>query len=313
MKRVVLFTSSLLLFIFNALKKENKGPVGGQAVIEGVMMRSRNRWSVAVRGTDREIHLKTEPLKRTFWFFRLPLIRGTVALIQSLVLGIKAIEFSAAWALEEEDEKIGSFGMLTTVVFSMVLGIAMFVFLPLYLTKLLEALFPLLSESSVFFNLTDGLFRVAIFLFYLFVVGLWSEMRRIFEYHGAEHKAIHAYERGDQLEPDLIIEKYSPAHPRCGTSFLLIVMIVSILIFSLIPNNWSVLFKFLSRIILIPVVAGVSYELLKLTAKYKRQPLVKAIAWPGLALQRLTTREPTVDQLEVAIIALKEAVSDGNV
>ncbi len=313
MKKLIALSWQLLFFVSGLLLTNKKTAVGGQAVIEGVMMRSPNRWAVAVRGTDKRIHVKKEYLKNSFWLLRLPLIRGTVALLQSVVLGIKAIEFSASCVLEDEDDSIGTFGMVLTIAISFVIGIAAFVFLPLFLTKALEALIPAVKESNMIFNLTDGLFRVIIFLLYIFGVGLWSEMRRVFQYHGAEHKAIHAYENGDTLEPSEILTKYSSAHPRCGTSFLLIVMIISIVVFSFIPREWSILYKFLSRLVLIPLVAGISYELLKLSAKYKRLLLMKLLMWPGLALQALTTKEPTEDQVEVAVRALKEALAEGDV
>ncbi len=313
MKKLIVLWWQLLFFVSGLLSANKNRAVGGQAVIEGVMMRSPDRWAVAVRGTDRKIHVKKEPLKKTFWLFRLPLVRGTVALLQSVVLGIKAIEFSASCVLEDEDDSISSFGMFLTIAISFIIGIGVFVFLPLYLTRALERFFPLIKENNMIFNLTDGIFRVIIFLLYIFGVGLWSEMRRVFQYHGAEHKAIHAYENGDPLEPAEILTKYSSAHPRCGTSFLLIVMIISIVVFSFIPGEWSILYKFLSRLVLIPLVAGISYELLKLSAKYKRLSIMKLVMWPGLALQGLTTKEPTEDQVEVAVRALKEALTEGDV
>ncbi len=313
MKRFFHLSTELLFFVLRLFLTSKNRAVGGQAVIEGVMMRAPERWAVAVRGTDRQIHVKKEPLKRGFWFLRLPLIRGTVTLIQSIVLGIKAIEFSASCVLDNEEEGISALGMILTIMLSFAIGIAAFVFLPLYLTKALQGLLPIVKESNLVFNLTDGVFRVIIFLLYIFGVGLWSEMKRVFQYHGAEHKVIHAYEKGDHLVPGEILKKYSSAHPRCGTSFLLIVMIISIVVFSFIPGKWPILYKFLARLALIPLVAGISYELLKLSARHRGAYLMKAFMWPGLALQALTTREPTEDQVEVALRALKEAVTEGDV
>ncbi|MGB9716642.1 MAG: DUF1385 domain-containing protein [Thermodesulfovibrionales bacterium] len=282
--------------------------IGGQAVIEGVMMKSRKGWTVAVRGPNGDIHVKKEMLKSIPKILMIPVIRGIVALYQALSLGIKAIEYSAKKAFDEDDKKsLGSLSLSLTIVFSFVLGIALFILLPLYATKLIGIIFPYVSKSSIIFNLVDGIIRVFIFLLYLIGVGMWKDMRRIFEYHGAEHKVIHAYEDRKKL---IIkeVKDYSTFHPRCGTSFLLIVMVVSILIFSIIPRDWSYIDKFLSRVILIPAIAGVSFEFLKLSSRMKDNPLVHIIIQPGLMLQRLTTREPDERQIEVAIKALEEVL-----
>ncbi len=311
MKELFSLPLKILINLYLILSTSTKKSVGGQAVIEGVMMRSSRRWSVAVRGADRRIHTKTEKLNRPIWFFRLPLIRGTVALVQSISLGIKAIEFSASKAVDEDEELSGT-GMFLTIAFSALVAIVVFVFLPLYLTKLLSEVVGAVGSSNMLFNLTDGLFRVIIFLAYIFLIGLWSEMKRIFQYHGAEHKSIHAYEKAGVLEPKEVLTNYSSVHPRCGTSFLLIVMLTSIVVFSFIPKEWSVLYKFLARVTLIPLIAGVSYELLKYSAKGSNRALLRPFVLPGLWLQRLTTKEPTLDQVEVAITALKEAIADGD-
>jgi len=282
--------------------------IGGQAVIEGVMMKSRKGWTVAVRGLKGDIYVKKETLKAIPKIFRLPVLRGVVALYHALSIGIRAIDFSARKAYEEEEKKtLSPLSMSITIAFAIILGIAVFILLPLYATKLLGILFPSVSKSSLLFNLVDGVVRIILFLVYLAAVGTWKEMRRIFEYHGAEHKVIHAYEN----KKGLILKEvrdYSPHHPRCGTSFLLIVMVVSILTFSIIPKDWSYLNKFLSRLILIPVVAGLSFEFLKLSFRMKNNPLMSILIQPGLLLQRLTTREPDDDQIEVAIRALEEVL-----
>jgi len=283
--------------------------VGGQAVIEGVMMKGPSAWSVAVRGVDGRMHVKRESLKRLPSMMRLPVLRGVAALYQALALGIKAIDFSASKAYEEEGAgPMSTLAILATFAVAMGLGIVMFVFMPLYLTRLAGAVVPIVKESSVAFNVVDGLIRVGVFLLYVSGVGLWGEMRRIYEYHGAEHKVIHAYERGGDLAADDINRRFSTRHPRCGTSFLLIVMIVSIMVFSLIPHEWNFAMKFLSRIVLIPLVAGLSYEVLKLSARKSGNALVNLFVRPGLLLQRLTTREPDEMQIEVALSALKEVV-----
>jgi len=282
--------------------------IGGQAVIEGVMMKSRRGWTVAVRGPKGDIHVKREVLKNIPRIFRLPVLRGAVALYQALSIGIRALEFSAQKAYEEEDKKPSNpLTMGLTIVVAILLGIAFFIVLPLYATKLLGVLLPSVSKSSLLFNLVDGVIRIILFLAYLTAVGIWKEMRRVFEYHGAEHKVIHAYENKKALTLQEI-KDYSPHHPRCGTSFLLIVMVISILTFSLIPQTWSFLDKFLSRLVLIPVIAGLSFEILKLSSRMKTNPLVNVFIQPGLLLQNLTTREPDDNQIEVAIRALEEVL-----
>lgn len=284
--------------------------IGGQAVIEGVMMKSPGNWTVAVRDPKGEIHLKRERLSQLPRFLKLPVLRGVVALFQALSLGIKAIEFSANKAYEEEakDEKgLGKFSIAVTIAFSMLLGVGLFILLPLYLTKLLGFVIGSVERSSFIFNLTDGIIRVFIFLVYVVLIGLWKEMARIFMYHGAEHKVIHAYEHGKELTIENI-RQFSPLHPRCGTSFLMIVMVVSILVFSVIPQQWPFAYKFLSRIILIPLIAGSSYELLRMSAKFKDNAVMNLLILPGLLLQRLTTREPDEAQIEVALNALLEVL-----
>jgi uncharacterized protein YqhQ len=281
--------------------------IGGQAVIEGVMMKAPKGWTVAVRDVKGEIHVKREKLLELPKLLRLPLLRGVVALFHAMVLGIKAIEFSANKAYNEDEKPMNPAIMTLTMGLAFVIGIALFIFLPLYATKLLGIIFIPVADNSFIFNLVDGVIRVLIFLIYVIAIGLWKEMRRIFEYHGAEHKVIHAYEAGRELTVENVRD-FSPHHPRCGTSFLLIVMIISILIFSFIPQEWTFVYNFLSRLILIPLIAGISYELLKLSAKLKGNLFVDLMIMPGLLLQRLTTKEPDDRQIEVAITALMEVL-----
>jgi uncharacterized protein YqhQ len=282
--------------------------IGGQAVIEGVMMKGGKGWTVAVRGPKGDIHVKREQLKKLPLIFRLPLMRGFIALFHAMFIGIKAIEFSAGKAYEEEDGKdLSPVAIGLTIVLSMLLGVALFILLPLYATKLLGAVFASVSKSSLMFNFVDGIIRVCVFLLYIVAIGMWKEMRRIFEYHGAEHKVIHAYETGKDLT-FVNIKNHSPLHPRCGTSFLLIVMVISIFTFSFIPQAWPFAYKFLARIVLIPLIAGLSYEFLKLSAKMENNPIMRILIQPGLLLQRLTTREPDESQIEVAVKALKEVL-----
>lgn len=282
--------------------------VGGQAVIEGVMMRSPKHWTVAVRDQKGEIHHLREQLTELPRFLKLPLVRGGVALIQALYLGVRAIEYSAGKVYEEDGgTTMSRISLVLTMIVAFLLGIGLFILLPLYMTKLVGMTFEGVEKSSFLFNFVDGIIRVLIFLCYVVSIGMWKEMARIFMYHGAEHKVIHAYERGMELTLDNV-RSYSPLHPRCGTSFLMIVMVVSILVFSFIPQQWPFIFKFLSRIVLIPLIAGASFELLKLSAKWDHHPLMHFLIMPGLMLQRLTTREPDDAQLEVALSALIEVL-----
>ncbi len=325
LKRSIIFLSNWLL----NLTAEKPKQVGGQAVIEGVMMKAPEGWSVAVRSPDGDIRTKKEQLKGLSTFWKLPLIRGTIILCETLRLGLKALEFSASVAGEEKtasqknreisgsasegnkEKTFGTFSIAVTVLFACLIAIGLFLFLPVYLTKLLGHIFSSVSESQLIFNLVDGFIRIIIFLMYIVAVGLWKDMRRIFEYHGAEHKVIHAYEAGKRLEIDEV-KGFSPSHPRCGTSFLMIVMLISILVFSTIPKDFTLFEKFMSRIVLIPLIAGLSYEILKISSRYGNNHIVRIFIVPGLGLQRLTTREPDSDQLEVAIVALKEALSFSN-
>ncbi|NTU42227.1 MAG: DUF1385 domain-containing protein, partial [Nitrospirales bacterium] len=211
-------------------------------------------------------------------------------------------------AYEEEDKPLTPLSIALSIGSAILLAIGLFIVLPLFLTKLLGNVFSGVSNSSFLFNLVDGILRVAVFLLYVSVIGLWKEMRRIYEYHGAEHKVIFAHEAGEELTVENA-RKYKPYHPRCGTSFLLIVMVISILVFSLIPKDWVFIEKALSRLILIPVIAGISYEVLKLSARFQNNPFISLMILPGLLLQRLTVREPDDSQIEVAISAVKDVMT----
>jgi uncharacterized protein YqhQ len=285
--------------------------IGGQAVIEGVLMRAPRSMAIAVRRPDGEIVVKRDrvtPLSERFPLVKLPLVRGAVALFSSLVIGIKALNFSANEALAEGEKKeeISSLAMGGTMAVALLFGILLFFILPLYLTKLLV---PVIGDSNLVFNLVDGVIRVMVFLLYIYSISRMRDIQRVFQYHGAEHKSIFAFEAGQALTVENV-KRFSRLHPRCGTSFLLIVMLVSILIFSLIPKLWPFYLKAGARIVLLPLIAGVSYELLKWSAKHDTSPLVRFLIAPGLALQRLTTREPDDDQVEVAIRSMEEALEE---
>ena len=283
--------------------------IGGQAVIEGVMMRAGNVWTVAVRNPEKEIVIKKEGVRQLPRPLKLPLLRGVVALVQSLSIGIKALLYSAE-ASGHEEEKPSSVSLFFTVFVAFVIGIGLFLFFPLYATKLLGFVFSSINDSSLVFNFADGIIRVLVFLVYILSISMSNDIKRVFQYHGAEHKVVHAYEAGEELTPENA-DKYSTLHPRCGTSFLLIVMMMSILIFSMIPKDWHFMEKFLSRIILMPLIAGVSYEFIKFSSKRMKNPVVRFAAAPGLWLQKLTTGKPSHEQIEVAVRALKEVLETG--
>ncbi|MHB8174429.1 MAG: DUF1385 domain-containing protein, partial [Nitrospirota bacterium] len=302
--------------------------VGGQAVIEGVMMRAPRTMTVAVRAPSGEILLKKDALRLMAdkWkFMKWPILRGTIALFSSLALGMKALNFSANCAMEEiktgvgkgdgqetgagkkEKKPMTDLAVGLTMALSLGLGLALFFYLPLFITQGLKNVMPITQSSSLMFNLVDGVVRISLFLLYIFAISRMKDIRRVFEYHGAEHKVIYAYESGEPLTVDNA-RKYSTLHPRCGTSFLLIVMVLSILVFSFVPKSAPFYMKALSRVVLIPVIAGLSYEFIKFSSKKKDNAVIKALVAPGLWLQKLTTREPSDDQLEVAVRALTEAI-----
>ncbi len=291
--------------------------VGGQAVIEGVMMRAPRAVAIAVRRPDGEIVVKKElaiPLSERFPIVKLPIIRGAVALFTSLIIGIKALNFSANEAMTEEEKdkegvkegggELSSWAMAGTMTVAFGFGICLFFLFPLYLTKLMT---PVIGDNNIIFNLVDGVIRVIVFLAYIWAISRMNDIQRVFQYHGAEHKSIFAFEAGEELTIENV-RRYSRLHPRCGTSFLLIVMLVSIAVFSLIPKLWPFYLKAGSRIFLLPMIAGISYEFLKWSAANDSHPLVRMIITPGLYLQRLTTREPDDSQLEVAIRSMNEAL-----
>ena len=287
--------------------------IGGQAVIEGVMMRAPRSIAIAVRRPSGEIVVKGDeviPLSERYPVVKLPVVRGAVALFQSLIVGVKALNFSANEAMVEEGEKkeeLSSWAMAGTMGVAFGFGILLFFVLPLYATKLLTQM-SVISDNNIIFNLVDGVIRVTVFLLYIWIISRMNDIQRVFQYHGAEHKSIFAFEAGEELTV-ANVRKYSCLHPRCGTSFLLIVMLVSIVIFSLIPKLWPFYMKAGARVLFLPLIAGVSYELLRWSAKNDSSRLVKMIIAPGLALQRLTTREPDDSQLEVAIRSMEEALA----
>jgi len=290
-------------------KKGDLLRVGGQAVIEGVMMRSPHSMAVAVRRPNGEIVVKREKLNffsEKKLFSKLPLVRGVMNLLSSLILGMKALNFSANQSLEEEKE-VSSWTMGLTFTFALCFGIFLFFLIPLFLTKWLRFAIPMVSTSGILFNLVDGILRLMIFLAYLWGISFFKEIRRIFEYHGAEHKSIFAFESGDKLMADRV-KGYSHLHPRCGTSFLLVVMVVSIVVFALIPHQLSFGYKVASRVVFIPLIAGLAYEIIRFADQKREKKSMQYFIKPGLWLQRMTAREPSEDQIEVALRALHEVL-----
>ena len=277
---------------------------GGQAVIEGVMMRGRKAMVTAVRRPGGGLAMDTQPLAGIYtgWMRRTPLIRGIIVLIEALVLGIKTLLYSANVSLEEEEEEISGVLVWALVAVSLTLGIVLFFMAPLFLTKLLD---PYIGSPLVF-NLIEGFIRLAIFIVYLKLMSLVPDIKRIFAYHGAEHKAVNAYEDGAPLEVEAA-RKYNTAHVRCGTSFLFVVLIIAIIVFALVglPSLWLMV---LSRILLIPLIAAIGYEVIRFGGAHATNNMVRAILAPGLWLQSLTTREPDDTQLEVALSALRKVV-----
>jgi uncharacterized protein YqhQ len=284
-------------------------PIGGQAVLEGVMMRGPSSWAVAVRKPDGAIaqvcnSIASPMAKRGIW--RLPVVRGVIALGESLAIGFRALAISANYAAQQEDED----GEVTTeltrgqLIFAFAIAIGFAVALFKVTPALITNWLPIHRTSA--FVVVEGLIRVTIFVLYLSLISLLPDLRRVFQYHAAEHKAINAYEAGEELEPQQV-QKFSMIHPRCGTAFLLWVMVIAIFVFAFFGRPaWYWLIA--TRILLLPVIAGLAYELIRFAGKHSGNRVLMTMLAPGLWLQRLTTREPTLDQLEVSIRALREVL-----
>mgnify|MGYP001167621383 FL=1 len=278
---------------------------GGQAVIEGVMIRGRGHYSLAVRKTSGAIGTYSARLSTIYTgkLRDIPFIRGVLVLLETMILGVQALSRSANMSLEEEEEELSGWALGLTVLFSITFGVGLFFIAPLLAIRSLDSVI----ESDGVSNAIEGVLRLAMFLIYIFLIGLLKDIRRVFAYHGAEHMTVHAYENGDPLEIENV-RPYPTAHNRCGTAFLLVVMLVAILVFTFIGRP-PILISIASRIVLVPVIAGISYEVIRLSGKYSQNKLVNLIVYPSLALQSLTTRRPDDDQIEVAITAMKLAIS----
>jgi uncharacterized protein YqhQ len=284
-------------------------PIGGQAVLEGVMMRGPSNWSVAVRTPQGEIEQVTNSINSVMnrhRLFRLPVIRGVIALGESLAIGFRALAISANYAAQEEGDdgevktELSRGQLLFAFAIAIGFAIALFKVTPALITNWLPI------ETTGVFVVVEGVIRVAIFILYIVLISFLPDLRRVFQYHGAEHKAINAYEAGEELEPERV-QRFSLIHPRCGTAFLLWVMVIAIFVFAFLGQPvWYWLIA--SRILLLPLIAGIAYELIRFAGKHSGNKILMTLLAPGLWLQRLTTREPTLDQIEVSIRALREVL-----
>jgi len=315
-----------------ALLSEKNDTVGGQALIEGVMMRGKEKVAWAVRRPDGGITVEAHPfvsITKRIAVLGIPIVRGVINLFESLSWGFKALERAAEIATAEDGEskeladtaqKKTSVGEKLLFALSMAVALAVSLGLFMYAPMWTVSRVPFINDSPMLFNISAGIIRIALFLIYISLISLWGEIRRVFEYHGAEHKTIFAYEDGKPLTVGNI-DPYTTVHPRCGTSFLILVAICSILLFSIIDTLYMPLYKqyfglesikilhrFVIHLVLIPLVAGTSYEFLKLSAKYQRVPIVGILMKPGLWLQKITTRAPDPSQIEVAAKALEAAL-----
>ncbi len=299
--------------------------VGGQAVIEGVMMRSPNSVTIAVRRPDKTIALREKKYRtiiQRYPWLNMPILRGVINLFEMMIIGTDAINYSANESLEEDEKPksdskkkepgklakfLESLMFALSFVIAIALSLSLFKFLPFWGTTFLEGQFPIIADNYVLFNFIDGVLKLSIFILYILLLTLWESFRRIFEYHGAEHKSIFAYEMGLPLTVDNAA-KQTRFHPRCGTSFILIVFIISIIFYTFVPKLDSFWQTFGLRVAVLPLIAGFSYEFLKASAKHQEKALMKVFIRPGLWLQKLTTKEPKSDQLEVGLHSLKAAL-----
>jgi len=298
-----------------ALESGEEILVGGQAVMEGVMMRAPHSYSVAVRKANGEMETIEMPIARMseqYPIYKLPVFRGIGTLYQAMKLGVKALQFSAHIAMADQlkteakpEKEPSKWAMTASLVFPLLFFIFMYKFVPLYAVTKLAGIYPAL-EGRLAFNAVDGLIRIAIFLSFLYLISRWGDMRRVWEYHGAEHKVVFNYESGQPVNVENA-QRFSTFHPRCGTSFLLVVMVISMVVYTFIPFSGFVA-KFVSRIALLPVIVGLSYELIRYAAK-RRGSIMATLTAPGLWLQRITTKPPDDAQAEVAIKALEGAMA----
>ena len=303
-------------------KTENKDiHVGGQAVIEGVMMRSPKSLAIALRRPNGEILVKEDrwrSLSERWAFLKWPLVRGSLIMLESLINGLQALTFSANQALVEEEESLGGWALFFTIFAGLGAGVVLFVILPHVISGLVGRLFGVrLGVEHLLFHLIDGAVKIIIFIGYVWLISLFKEIRRIFEYHGAEHKSVFAYEAGEALTVENA-KRFSTLHPRCGTAFILFVLVISILFFSIVfpfapslydvPGVMNQVIAIVMKVLFMVPIAGLAYEMIKFSSRNMDRGLIRLAVLPGLWVQKLTTREPSDDQLEVAIAALKGAL-----
>jgi len=285
--------------------------IGGQAVIEGVMMRSLSGYSIAVRQPNGEVVIKKDRLTsiaKKYPILKTPVLRGSVVLIQSLILGIRALNYSASVSSEGKDgePELSNWAVMSSMLMAMALGVGLFILAPLGLTNLIRH-FLVPSMGNLEYNVIDGIIRAIFFFVYIVSISYMEEIRRVFQYHGAEHKTVYTFEANEELTVENARKK-STLHPRCGTSFLMFVMAISIIVFSFVPSTAPFIVKFGARIVLIPLIAGLAYEIIRFSARHLDNAVCRLLTRPGMLLQKITTNEPDDKQLEVAIVALREAL-----
>ncbi|RJQ30913.1 MAG: DUF1385 domain-containing protein [Actinobacteria bacterium] len=286
-----------------------KNAIGGQAVVEGVMMMGPSNWAVAVRKPDGQITYKTQRIDRLvnkYPILKKPIVRGLVNLVQTLVIGLKAINYSANVSLGEEEESLSTTQTVLTFAAAIALTIGLFMAIPYFATRFIGRL----TNSHVLFTLTEGMIRIGIFIAYIYVISFFKDIKRVFQYHGAEHKVINAIDAG--LEPTVEnAQKFSTIHPSCGTTFIIIVFIMAVIVFSFLPTT-SFILRMVGKILIVPFIAGISYEIIRFARSHRDSTLMKIIISPGLLLQKLTTKEPDDNQVEVARCALEKVMEVEN-
>ncbi len=287
---------------------------GGQAVVEGVLMRSMKNMAVAVRKPNGQIAVKKRKihsLRDKYKVLNLPFIRGILNMVEMLTIGVRELNYSANMAMDEEEEELGAMELIGSLALAFIFAIGMFKFVPLLLAEFASRRFAFVEENYIMFNLIDGIAKITLFILYIYIISFMKDVKRLFEYHGAEHKTVYCYEARQKLTAKNI-RKFPTQHPRCGTSFIIIVLLLSIFVYTFIPQSLGFWTKLSLRILLLPIIAGISYELLKFSAKYTDNIFVGLLSAPGLLIQKITTKEPDENQIEVAKKALEGVLSMEN-
>ena len=283
--------------------------VGGQAIIEGVMMKSSSKIAMSVRTPKNKIISKVKnykPISKKYKTLNLPILRGNVNLIEMMIEGIQALNFSSNIALEKNTEDSNNLQIFITLILSVSLALIIFKLVPLGIAQLFS-FYSSYINNVLAFNAIEGLTKIGLFVGYIFSISLMADVKRLFQYHGAEHKTVNCYESGKELTIENA-QKFTTIHPRCGTSFIILVLFISILVYAFIPTDFSFLTKYGLRLSLLPLIIGSSFEIIRISPKYQKNKLFKILITPGLWIQKLTTKEPTDDQVEVAIHSLKQTL-----